>query len=124
MTELVNILATQAGEQTAAAGGAAGFLGNPIFMFVLMFLVIYLLMIRPQQKKAKEHKSFLDNLNRGDQVITSSGILGRIVDLHENIVVLEIAKDTRIQLLRSQISGPQQTKNGAADNNGKKGKAA
>jgi len=103
-------------------------LGSPLVMLLLMFLVIWLMLIRPQQKKAKEHKLYLDRLTRGDMVVTNGGIIGKLVNITENVVTLEVAKDVRIQLLKSQIAGPPpQTGSGAAasasgDKGGKKGK--
>ncbi len=77
-----------------AAGGAAG--QNQLLQLlpiVLMFVVLYFLMIRPQMKRAKEHKQMLENVQKGDEVITAGGILGKIVKVSESYVVLEIAKD-------------------------------
>jgi preprotein translocase subunit YajC len=78
-----------------AAGGATG--QNQLFQLlpiVLMFVVLYFLMIRPQMKRAKEHKQMLENVQKGDEVITAGGILGKIVKVGESYLVLEIAKDS------------------------------
>ena len=72
---------------------------------ILMFVIFYILLIRPQQKKAKQHKQFLDELKKNDQVVTSGGIHGKITGLTENIVTLEIADKVKIKDSRSQISG-------------------
>jgi len=70
----------------------------------VMFAVMYFLMIRPQSNKAKAHQTFVSSLKRGDEVVTASGILGRIEGLTEQFVTLEISPDVRIKILRSQIA--------------------
>lgn len=85
-------------------GGLVAFLP-----FVLMFVVIYFLMIRPQQKQAKQHRDYLHSLKAGDEVVTNSGIFGKIEDIDDRTVRLEIARDVRIRVLKSQIAGPQST---------------
>ena len=95
---------------TAAKAGhrAAGQQGNPLYSLVLivvMILVFWLLLIRPQQKQRKKQEAFLNALKIGDQVYTSSGIIGRITAMDEALVTLEIAKDTRIKIIKSQIGG-------------------
>ena len=72
---------------------------------ILIFLVFYFLLIRPQQKKAKEHQSYLANLKRGDKVITGGGIYGQITGLTDNAVTLEIADNVRIKVSRVAIAG-------------------
>ncbi len=89
-------------------GGAHGGQGNPIMAFlplVVIFLIFYFLLIRPQQKKQKQHQEFLQSLKKGDEVITSGGVIGRIVSLSENIVSLEVAPKVVIRVARSQIAG-------------------
>ena len=80
-------------------------LGNPLILMVLMVGIFYFLLIRPQQKKAKEHKALLDNLKKGDQIITSGGIIGTIVKIDDQIVNLEIADKVRIEMARPYIAG-------------------
>ncbi|MFZ4403171.1 MAG: preprotein translocase subunit YajC [Pseudobdellovibrionaceae bacterium] len=75
--------------------------------FVGIFLVFYFLIIRPQSKKQKEQLSFIQGLQRGDEVITASGILGKIDGLTEQFVTLEVADGVKIKFLRSQISSSQ-----------------
>lgn len=72
---------------------------------LIIFAVFYFVVFRPQQRKMKEHKAFLDNLKPGDEVVTSSGIFGKIVNIAENFVLLEIAKDVRIKIEKAAISG-------------------
>lgn len=91
----------------AAPGGTEG--GGTITSFVLpmvfMVVIFYFLLIRPQQKKAKEHKALLDNLKRGDRIITSGGIIGTIVNIDDQIVNVEVADKVRIDLGRPYIAG-------------------
>jgi preprotein translocase subunit YajC len=88
----------QTGAAPPAGGGLAGFL--PL---ILIFVVFYFLLIRPQQKKAKEHAEFLRNLKKGDEVVTSGGIHGRITGLTDTIVTLEIAENVRIKVTRPSV---------------------
>lgn len=73
--------------------------------YVVVFGILYFLMIRPQQAKAKQHQQFLDGLKRGDEVVTASGIFGRIEGLTEKVVTLEVATGVRMQFLRKQVAG-------------------
>lgn len=86
----------------AAAGGpmesAMQFL--PI---ILMFVVLYFLMIRPQQKKAKEHKALLEALGKGDEVVTQSGMVGRITKVSDDFVTIEIAANVEVQMQKPSI---------------------
>ncbi len=75
--------------------------------FVFIFAIFYFLIIRPQGKKAKDHDRFIGELKRGDQVVTNSGILGRIEGLTEHIVSLEIANGIQVKVLKKQIAGSQ-----------------
>ncbi len=90
-----------------AAGGPEG--GGTMISFVLpmvfMVVIFYFLLIRPQQKKAKEHKALLDNLKVDDVVITNGGIIGKIVNIDDQIVNLEVADKVRIKLGRPYIAG-------------------
>ncbi|WP_147821425.1 preprotein translocase subunit YajC [Salidesulfovibrio onnuriiensis] len=86
------------------AGGPAGLLAGPLPMLVLMFAIFYFLLIRPQQKKAKTHKNMLDNLKNGDKVWTNGGIRGSIVEIKDDVVTLEIAKDVKIDVRKGFIT--------------------
>ena len=88
----------------AAAPGGMAFIG-PFLPLILIFFVFYFLLIRPQQKKAKEHQAYLANLKRGDRVITGGGIYGQITGLTDNVVTLEIADNIRIKVSRAAIAG-------------------
>ena len=72
---------------------------------VLIFVVFYFLLIRPQQKKVKEHREMLDKLRRGDRVVTNGGIIGKIMKVvNETELDLEIADGVRVRVMRSMIS--------------------
>ena len=89
-----------------AAGGAAPGGASGIASFVpliLIFVVFYFLLIRPQQRKAKEHQQFLGSLKKGERVVTNGGIHGRITGLTDVIVTLEIAEGIKIKVNRSSI---------------------
>lgn len=78
-----------------------------ILPFVLIFVVFWFLVIRPQQKRHKEHQAFLDALKKGDKVITSGGLFGTIESVDDQIVKLRINRDNKVKVLRSEISGSQ-----------------
>lgn len=87
-------LITPAWAQDAATGAETGSMLMPILMMVGLFAIFYFLMIRPQQKRAKEHKNMLAELGKGDEVVTSGGVAGRIVDVNDNFANVEIAENT------------------------------
>lgn len=104
------------GGAAPAAGGAPvgpppganspGCGGPEQLLFMLGMLVLfYFLLIRPQQKKMKAHKTMVEGLKRGDSVITSSGIYGRISSIDGNVLTVEIAKNTNIRILKSYVGG-------------------
>ena len=90
-------------QAAAAAPQQAGTLGM-IFPFIVMFGIMYFLMIRPQQKKMKEQQSLLSALKHGDEVLTSSGILGKVTGITDKVVTLEIDSNVRVKMLKSQVS--------------------
>lgn len=79
-----------------------------IIILVLIFGIFYFILIRPQQKKIRKHQNMLNNLSKGDEVVTEGGIYGTIVGLKENIVVLKIAavkdEDVKIEVSRARIA--------------------
>jgi len=85
-----------------AAGGPGQYM-NLIF-FALIFVVFYFFLIRPQAKKQKEQAKFVGGMEKGDEVVTSSGIIGRINKLEDDIVTLEVANKVFIRVLRSAVS--------------------
>lgn len=71
---------------------------------ILMFVIFYFLLIRPQQKKTKEHRQMIDNLKKGDRIITSGGLHGRITGITEATLTVEIADKVRVKVNRSNVS--------------------
>jgi preprotein translocase subunit YajC len=89
-----------------AANGAAPQGGIISFIpLILIFVIFYFLLIRPQQKKAKEHQKYLSNLKKGDSVVTSGGLYGEIKGLTDTVVTLEIADNLRVKVSRQHILG-------------------
>ena len=88
----------------AAAAPKAGGIFEMLMPLALMFLVFYFLLIRPQQKRAKEHKALLKNLKKDDQVVTASGIYGTVSGITDTVVTLEVANNVRIKVDRHQIA--------------------
>src|SRR5262245_44477607 len=85
------------------AGGTPGGGIESMILIVLMFGVLYFMMIRPQMKRAKEQKAMVEALQKGDEVITAGGVLGRITKLSEGYVTLEVSPEVEIQLQRSAV---------------------
>jgi preprotein translocase subunit YajC len=96
------------GPAAPATGGAPapqqpGF-ASMLMPFALMFGVIYFLMIRPQQKKMKEQQLMMTELKQGDEILTNSGILGKVTGVTEKVVTVEVADNVRVKMLKSQVS--------------------
>ena len=83
---------------TAGAGGISTFLP-----MILLFVVFYFLLIRPQQKRQKEHKNMVAELAKGDEIVTMGGILGKITAIDENFINVEVSKGTEIQVQRASV---------------------
>ena len=97
------MLISNAYAQTAGAAGSMGGLME-FLPIILMFGVLYFLMIRPQMKKAKEHKAMIDALAKGDEVVTSGGIAGKITKVGDTYVGVEIADNVEIQLQKPAVA--------------------
>ena len=89
-----------------AAAGAADPAGSMMqfLPIILMFVVLWFLMIRPQQKRAKEHKAMLDALAKGDEVVTGGGIAGRVVKVGESFIAVELATGVEVQVQKPSIA--------------------
>ncbi len=99
-----------ASETGASSGGApspCGSMSSPtsIIMMVVMFAVFYFLLIRPQQKKAKERQKMLDAIQKGVEVVTNGGIIGRVTGISDKTLTIEISEKVRVRVLRSQVGG-------------------
>ncbi len=86
----------------AGQGGPAALFGS-LIPLILIFVIFYFLLIRPQQKKAKEHKNMIDNLKKGDKIITSGGIYGVIENVGTNTITLKVAENTKIKIGKAYV---------------------
>ena len=93
---------SEAFAQTAASGGTESSLLS-LLPLVLMFVVLYFIMIRPQMKKQKEHKAMIEALAKGDEVVISGGVLGRISRLGDTTLHVEVANGVELQVQRSAV---------------------
>ncbi|MBV6474714.1 MAG: Sec translocon accessory complex subunit YajC [Rhodocyclaceae bacterium] len=100
----INVLISNAWAQAAPAAGDAsgGLLG--MLPILLMFVVLWFLMIRPQMKKAKEHQKMVSEMQKGDEVLTNGGIAGRITKLGETYIGLEIAENVEISIQKNAVT--------------------
>lgn len=94
-----NAMAEGAAAAPAGVGAIAEFL--PL---ILLFVIFYFMLIRPQMKRAKEHKALIEGIQKGDEIVTNGGLLGSVKDLGENFVVVEIATDTQVKVQRASIA--------------------
>lgn len=101
--------------------GGSGSMITGLIPFVLIFVLFYFLILRPQQKQNKEKENMLKNLKRGDNILTSGGIYGKIVNITGDILIVEIAKGTNIRVSRAGVAGMANPND--EDKNGKEGKA-
>ena len=89
-------------------GGQQGSLEGMVpmlVMFVAIILIMYFLMIRPQQKRQKEHQSMLDSIRKGDKIVTTAGIHGTVTDIDGNTFIIQIADNVKITVEKSAIAG-------------------
>ena len=89
---------------TGGAGGQGGGFGA-FLPLIIMFAIFYFLLIRPQQKKAKQHREMLSAIKKGDRVVSSGGLHGVVTGLTEDLVTMEIAPKVRVKVSRGSISG-------------------
>lgn len=103
---MFNVLVSSAVAQEAAATPAQP---NPIMSMVplvLVFLVFYFLMLRPQKKRIEEEKKYIEALKKGEEVYTKAGLIGIVYGISEKVVTLELEGQTKIKVLKSHIAGP------------------
>jgi preprotein translocase subunit YajC len=98
-----NVFISNAYAQTAAGAGLFDSNLTSFLPFILMFVVLYFLMIRPQMKRQKEQKSMMEALSKGDEVITAGGILGKIIRVSDGYVELEVADNTVVIVQKSAV---------------------
>ena len=95
------MLISPAYAQAPAGGGDSGLMS--FLPIILMFVLLYFLMIRPQMKRSKEHKTMIDALQKGDEVVAVGGLIGKVIELSEQYATLEIAPETKIMVQRPAI---------------------
>ena len=93
---------------SSAYAQASGAQANPIVQFapfIIIFFIFYFLMIRPQKKKMEEEQKLLSNLQKGDEIYTKSGVLGKIIGITDKVVTLDVDEGSKLKVLRSQVGG-------------------
>ncbi len=98
----MSFLIADAYAQSAPAASPGGMI-EALLLPVLLIVVFYFLMIRPQQKRAKEHKGMIEALKKGDEVVTGGGLLGRIAEVGDNFIQLEIADGVQIKVQKQAV---------------------
>ncbi len=88
----------------AQAQPGTGDLFQALLFPILLLVIFYFLLIRPQQKRAKEHKQMLDGLQKGDEIVTAGGILGRIMDIGDNFILVEIADGLQVRVQKPMVA--------------------
>ena len=101
LTEFPVLISSAYAQAAPAAGGDAGLMS--FLPLILMFVLLYFLMIRPQMKRSKEQKTMVDGLAKGDEVITAGGVLGRITRVNDAYLTVEIAPQTEITVQRASV---------------------
>jgi preprotein translocase subunit YajC len=97
-------IGTAFAQDAAAPAGSAGSLTSALFLPVMLIVVFYFLLIRPQQKKQKEHKSMVEALGVGTEIVTGGGVLGRVTEVGEQFLTIEVAKGVNIKVQRHSIA--------------------
>ena len=109
MKKLANLLFLMLAQSAWAQNATPPDAGKNILLqlpiFLALFALFYFVLIRPQKAQQQKHLEFVQSLSRGDEVVSSSGIIGTITGMTEKVVTLEIAPGTEIKLLRSQVQG-------------------
>ncbi len=107
-TKEFNVFISEAFAQTAPAAAASdspfGSLGS-MLPLVLMFVVLYFVMIRPQMKRQKEAKAMIDALAKGDEVVTTGGLLGKVAEVGETFIAVEIADGVQVKVQKNAVAG-------------------
>ena len=90
----------------AMADGAAAPQGGGlqmILMMVIFFAIMYFMIIRPQQKRAKEHKELIDSIGKGDEIVAAGGVVGKVIDLGDNLVEISVSENTTLKVQRHAV---------------------
>jgi len=99
MSFFISDAMAEGGGAAAGQGGLLGFL--PL---VIIFVIFYFLIIRPQVKRAKEHKQLTESVAKGDEVVTGGGLLGKVSDVNDNFVTLEVSEGVEVKIQRQSVS--------------------
>src|SRR5215475_11895489 len=99
--ECMNALIPEAWAQGAAPSATGGM--PALLMMVIFIVIFYFLLIRPQQKKAKEHQALITKLSRGDEVVTTGGLLGKVTEVGDSFVTIEVADGVRLKVQKFQV---------------------
>ena len=91
----------------AAAGGGASAMLVQIFPLILIFIVFYFFLIRPQQKRAKEHEAKINSVQKNDEVVTGGGLMGKVIKVADDYVEVEIAPNVRVKAVKSTLTNVQ-----------------
>jgi len=102
--QLLNLVITSANAADPAPAGAPGGGFMSFLPLIIIFVIFYFLLIRPQSKRAKEHRAMIAALAKGDEVVTGGGLLGRVTDLDESILTLEIAPNVSVKVQRPSVT--------------------
>lgn len=102
---MLDTIAFAMGTQPGGGGGQGGSQFLSFLPIILIFVIFYFLLIRPQQKRAKEHRMLLQNLKVGDNILTSGGIYGRITGIKDDKITVEISDKVRVKVNRGHIAG-------------------
>jgi preprotein translocase subunit YajC len=97
------LMATTANAWAAGGDAQSGF--AQLVPLILIMVIFWFLLIRPQQKRVKEHRNMIEAIKKGDKVVTSGGIIGTVTDIKDNLVKVEIADNVRVQVKRDTIAG-------------------
>lgn len=89
--------------EAAPAAGQPDLFGA-LLPFIILFVVFYFLLIRPQQKRAKEHRNMVANVAKGDEVVTGGGLVGKVVDLGDNFIEVEVADNVHVKIQRQMLA--------------------
>lgn len=92
------------GAMAQNGGASGGDMLQALFFPILLLVVFYFLLIRPQQKRAKEHKQMVESIKKGDEVVTSGGLLGKILDVGENFILVDAGEGVQLKVQRQAVS--------------------
>ncbi|NCO67653.1 MAG: preprotein translocase subunit YajC [Nitrospirae bacterium CG_4_10_14_0_8_um_filter_41_23] len=104
LIDIIDIAHAMGPGQQGGAGQGAGGMFTSFIPFILIFVIFYFLLIRPQQKRSKEHKKMIEGLKKGDKVITSGGVYGIIEAVGTNTVTLKIAENVKVKFGKAYIA--------------------